>query len=103
MPLHEASDLDLHCLSMSRKRYFRLKWVSMYTQLSRGYRSELWHRHSSSFLVCASSECSVKTPLAHISQRSFCGTLANRGKPDQAPQHAASDQDIHCSLTEVSF
>ena len=28
---------------------------------------------------------------------------ANRAKPDQTPQNAASDQVLHCLLTEVSF
>ena len=31
---------------------------------------------------------------------SFCGTYANRTDPDQAPQNAASAQDLHCLLTE---
>ena len=40
--------------------------------------------------------------LTHISLlRPFCGTSANSAKPDQTPQHAASDQVLHCLLTEV--
>ena len=31
------------------------------------------------------------------------GTSANSAKPDQTPQNAASDQVLHCLLTEVSF
>ena len=34
---------------------------------------------------------------------SFCGTLTNSAKPDQTPQNAASDQVLHCLLTEDSL
>ena len=39
----------------------------------------------------------------HISISSFCGTSANSAETDQTPQNTASDQLLHCLLTEVSF
>ena len=41
--------------------------------------------------------------LTHISLASFCGTWAKSEKSDQTLQNAASDQVLHCLLTEVSF
>ena len=38
-----------------------------------------------------------------IVKRPFCGTSANSVKPDQTPQNAASDQVLHCLLSEISF
>ena len=43
------------------------------------------------------------TQHTHISLASFCGTSANSAKPEHMPQNAASDQVLHCLLTEVSF
>ena len=34
--------------------------------------------------------------LIHYAQRPIQGTLANRVDPDQTPQNATSDQDLHC-------
>ena len=33
----------------------------------------------------------------------FCGTYVNSGDPAQMPQNAASDQGLHCLLTECSI
>ena len=33
----------------------------------------------------------------------FCGTSSNSGDQDQTPQNAASDQVLHCLLTECSI
>ena len=38
------------------------------------------------------SEYSVKRVLC----KTWTGTLANSADPDQMPQNAASDQDLHC-------
>ena len=58
---------------------------------------------SSAAVVIGVSKTKVLTgTLTHISLASFCGTLANSAKPDQTHQNAASDQVLHCLLTEVS-
>ena len=39
----------------------------------------------------------------HIILRPFYGTLANSADQVQAPQNVASDQGLHCLLTEFSI
>ena len=42
--------------------------------------------------------------LTHISLASFLWEIAaNSADPDHMPQNAASDQGLHCLLTECSF
>ena len=41
--------------------------------------------------------------LTHISLASFLWDIGQSAKPDQTPQNAASNQVLHCLLTEVSF
>ena len=41
--------------------------------------------------------------LTHLSLSSFYETLANCAVPDQTPQNAASDQVLHCLLSEYFF
>ena len=41
--------------------------------------------------------------LTHISLASFLWDIAKSAKPDQTRQNVASDQDLHCLLTEVPF
>ena len=38
--------------------------------------------------------------LTHISLESFLWDIGKQCKPDQTPQIAASDLDLHCLLTE---
>ena len=45
----------------------------------------------------------ISPVLTHLSVASFCGTKSNSAYPDQIPQNAVSDQDIHCLLTEISI
>ena len=35
-----------------------------------------------------------------LSKHPFCGTYVNSADPDQMPQNVASDQGLHCLLTE---
>ena len=41
--------------------------------------------------------------LTHICLATFYGTCANGAEPDQKPQNVASDQALHCLLTECIF
>ena len=41
--------------------------------------------------------------LAHISLAAFLWDICKQCKQDQAPQDAASDQGLHCLLTECSI
>ena len=41
--------------------------------------------------------------LTPVSIASFCGISANSVKQDQTPQNAASEQVLHCLLSEVSL
>ena len=44
--------------------------------------------------------------ILHVKEKRlnpFCCTSANSPKPDQTPQNEASDQVLHCLLTELSF
>ena len=42
----------------------------------------------------------IQSILTQISLASLFGTYANSADPDQTPQDAASDQGLHCLLTE---
>ena len=44
-----------------------------------------------------------KFTLPIYAYRPFCGTYANNADPDQTLQNAASDQGLHCLLTESSI
>ena len=53
------------------------------------------------FICQEKCKCSL---LTHIkAKHPFYGTSAHSAKPDQMPQNVASDQVLHCLLTEVSF
>ena len=58
-------------------------------------------------LLQARSHCIVdpllKYSLTHIFLASFYGTWANSTDPDQMLQNMASDQGLHCLLTEFSI
>ena len=41
--------------------------------------------------------------VEHSNINPFCGTCANSGYPDETPHNAASDQGLHCLLTECSI
>ena len=43
-----------------------------------------------------------KSHSVSINLAFFCGTCANSVDPDQTPQNVASDQGLHCLLTECS-
>ena len=50
--------------------------------------------YSRAIVVIMTSDCRVKRVIC----KTWRGTLANSADPDQTPQNAASDQDLHCLL-----
>ena len=50
--------------------------------------------HSRAILVNVTEECHIK----RVIHKTWTGTLATSVDPDQTPQNAASDQDLHCLL-----
>ena len=53
------------------------------------------------FALCALKVCNL---LTHISLASFLWDIGNKQwRPLQTPQNAASDQGLHCLLTECSI
>ena len=71
----------------------------------------IWYKHTQveNMLARRSKEKNInaKTHLKYINYISlasfFVGHRHISAKPDQTPQNAASDQVLHCLLTEVSF
>ena len=51
-------------------------------------------RKSDTILVIVTLECRVKLVIC----KTWTATLANSADPDQTPQNAASDQDLHSLL-----
>ena len=49
------------------------------------------------------SKRKVDTTNPSLVKMPFYGTYANSGNPDQTPHYAASDQGLHCLLTEFSI